>query len=403
MSASPTTAPRRWTDAAGAWLGLGAAPAALIMGAGMADRNGGALPLVAVLCGAVLMALLLFGQGALGVRPPYGEGATLTEVAPRYLHPSSRPLIGLVLGIAMIGWNGFNVGLGGASLAAVTGLPGPVAALLLAATVIAASFASPRLGNRIAVLTTLSALALVALCLIRLRPDSSPVTAGVGGLGMAADVAAMCGYAAVFALRAPDFSRDLAGRRDLLWCVGLLVVPAALLVVAGAGVWLRTGSADVVAVLGGTAGIAAYGNLFVTAGIFAPSLTTTFSGALALRGVWPRLSTAVATLLVAVPGAALAAMRFDRLMLPWLTVLAAALPPLVVPMAVEAFRRRRGRVPRTVPVWTWLPAGAVAVTLTVVGTPVAALVGLLLAALATAGHLRRRPPGTGTTDGRLSR
>ncbi|MGS2617751.1 hypothetical protein ACVCAH_24995 [Micromonospora sp. LZ34] len=347
------------------------------------------MPVIALLCGGALMAVLLFGQGALGVRPPYGEGGTLTEVAPHYLHPSSRTILGAVLGAAMIGWNGFNVGLGGASLAAVTGLPGPIAALLLAAAVLAASYASPRLGNRIAVLTTLSALALVLVCVIRLRPDTSPATPHIGGLATAADIAAIGGYVSVFALRAPDFSRGLATRRDLAWCVLLLVVPALLVVAAGAGVWLHTGSADVVAVISNSEGMAAYGSLFVTAAVFAPALTTTFSGALALRGVWSRLSTTVAMLIVAIPGAALAAARFDRLLLPWLTVLAATLPPLIIPMVTEAWRRRRGGQPRTVPVWTWLPAGLIATALTMLGAPFAAVCGLLVAMAATALHMWR--------------
>ncbi|MEV4629576.1 hypothetical protein AB0J90_25265 [Micromonospora sp. NPDC049523] len=359
----------------------------------MADRHHGAVPVLAFVGGAALMALLLFGQGALGVRPPYGEGGTLTEVAPRYLPPAGRTVLSVVLGVAMIGWFGFNVGLGGASLSTVLRLPGPVGALLLAGAVMAVSYASPRLGNRIAVATTLAALGLVAVCVAQLRPASAPVTLAAGGWATAADVAAMTGYVSVFALRAPDFSRGLASRRDLGWCVLLLVLPAVAVGVAGAGVWLRTGSTDVVAVLAGTSGVAAYGNLFVTAAVFAPALTTTYSGALALRGGWPALSSTAGMLIVAVPGAVLAAARFDRLLLPWLAVLAATLPPLIVPMATEAWRRRRGRPPRTVPVWTWLPAGLVATGLTAAGLTIAAVTGLAIAALATAVHVGAgRPP-----------
>ncbi|MBM0239173.1 hypothetical protein JNW88_22210 [Micromonospora sp. ATA32] len=44
-------------------------------------------------------------------------------------------------------------------------------------------------------------------------------------------------------------------------------------------------------------------------------------------------------LAIAVPGAALAVARFDLLLLSWLSVLAATLPPLIIPMATEAWRR----------------------------------------------------------------
>ncbi|MGN9779377.1 hypothetical protein ACTMS0_27005 [Micromonospora sp. H33] len=344
------------------------------------------MPLLGLVGGVAVMAFLLFGQGALGVHPPYGEGGTLTQVAPRYLPRVGRTLLGGVLAAAMVGWNAVNVGLGGASLATVSGLPGPAGALLLAVAVLAVSYASPTVGNRIAVITTLAALALVAICVARLRPSTPPVTMALGGLGTAADVAAIAGYVSVFALRAPDFSRGLSSRRDLTWCVLLLVAPAALVIAAGAGVWLRTGSTDVVTVLATTDGVAAYGNLFVTAAVFAPALTTTYSGALALRAVWPELPTSAGMLAIAVPGTALAVARFDLLLLSWLSVLAATLPPLIIPMATEAWRRRRGKPPRQIPVWTWFPAGVLATALTATGFAVAAVTGLAVATLATGVH-----------------
>jgi len=372
---------RRWPQAIAPWLGIGAAPAALTLGAAMAQRHGGAVPLPALLLGGALMAILLAAQGQLGLRRPLGDGGTLTHVAPFYLSQRSRLVLSVILALAMIGWNGFNVGLGGASLAAVTGLPGPLGAITLEALVFATSFAGARLGNRIGVLTTLCAIGLVVFCLFRLSPPVSPVTPSVGDLDATfADVAALGGYIAVFAVRAPDFTFALERRRDLWWCVGLLVIPAICVSVAGVGIWLRTGEADVVAVLARTQAV---GNLFVTLAVFTPSLTTTYSGALALRSVWPRITPALGMLIVAVPGGILAAARFDNYLLPWLAVLAAVLPPLIVPMATEAFRRRRGLVARHVPVWTWMPAGAVATVLTAFGLLAAPIVGLALAAAAT--------------------
>ncbi|GAB3933964.1 hypothetical protein GCM10027614_06090 [Micromonospora vulcania] len=91
----------------------------------------------------------------------------------------------------------------------------------------------------------------------------------------------------------------------------------------------------------------------------------------------------------------LAVARFDRLVLPWLTLLAAALPVLVVPMAVEAAARRRGRAPRTVPVWSWVPPALLAVACTLAGVAVAPLLGLALAGALTLlwrRHPRELPP-----------
>jgi cytosine permease len=381
----PATEARRWPQALGPWLGVGAAPAALTLGAAMAQRHGGAVPLIALLAGAALMIALLASQGRLGLKPPHGDDGTLTDVAPAYLSRLSRMVLGVILALAMIGWNGFNVGLGGASLATVTGLPGPVAAVLLGALVFAVSFAPAQFANRTGIFTTLCAIALIAFCVSQLSPPTSPVDFKVDSLtATAADIAALGGYIAVFAVRAPDFSRGLARRRDLAWCVGLLVFPAVCAAVAGAGIWLRTGEADVVAVLASSPGIATYANLFITLAVFTPALTTTYSGALAMRSVLPRLPAAHGMLVVAIAGGVLAAARFDTLLLPWLAVLAAVLPPLIVPMAAEAALRRRGRPPHRVPLWTWLPAGAFATVLTSFGLLYAPIAGLLVASLATA-------------------
>lgn len=352
----------------------------------MAARHGGAVPVAGLLVGGVLMAALLWGQGRIGLRRPLGDGGTLTAVLPAYLGDTSRLLLAAVLAVSMVGWNGFNVGLGGASLAALTHLPGWAGPVLLEMAVLAVSWAPARLGNRVAVVTTLSAVVLVGWCLTVLPPPGAPVRLAGGGL---ADAAALIGYAAVFALRAPDFSVGLSRRRDLAWCVGLLIGPALLGVLAGAGLWLRTGSADVVALLAAGSGLAAYANLFVAVAVFAAALTTTYSGSLALRGLAPRLPARAAMLLVAVLGGMLAVARFDRLVLPWLTLLAAALPVLVVPMAVEAAARRSGRAPRTVPAWCWVPPALLAVACTLAGVGVAPLLGLALAAACTVLWRRR--------------
>ncbi|MGN9809162.1 hypothetical protein ACTMSW_07370 [Micromonospora sp. BQ11] len=371
---------RRWPAAVGAWLGIGTAPAALVLGAAMAARHGGAVPVAGLLVGAALMTALLWGQGRIGLRPPLGDGRPLTGALPAYVGRVARTLLAAVLAVSMIGWNGFNVGLGGASLAALAHLPGWAGPVLLEALVLAVSLTPARFGNRVAVVTTLSAVTLVGWCLVTLPPPAAPVRADVGGF---ADAAALVGYVAVFAVRAPDFSVGLARRRDLAWCLGLLVVPTLLGVVAGAGLWLRTGSADVVAVLAGAGGAAGWGNLFVAVGVFAAALTTTYSGALAVRDLAPRVPPAAATATVALLGGLLAVARFDRSLLSWLTLLAAALPVLVVPMAAEAAARRRGRAPRRVPAWCWVPPGVVAVVATAAGVTLAPLLGLALAALLT--------------------
>jgi hypothetical protein len=79
----------------------------------------------------------------------------------------------------------------------------------------------------------------------------------------------------------------------------------------------------------------------------------------------------------------LAIARFDLFLIKWLGVLAALLPPLIVPMAAEAARRRRGREPHRVTIWLWLPGALVSVLMTIQNQPTAALFGLLISSMVT--------------------
>ncbi|MFB4319519.1 hypothetical protein [Actinomadura sp. 21ATH] len=378
----------------------------------MGGRHDGALPLVVLVVGGLVMAVLLAAQGERGLRPPAGEDATLAELSPRYLPPATDRAVTGLLALAMIGWFGFNVGLGGGAVAALTGIPDAAGVLLLAAPIVAVLLAGGGRWNAVALITTLTAIALVAVVAVRLAPSSPPVTAVPDGgpLLLVADLAGYIGYVSVFAVRAPDFTAGLRGRYDLWWCVGLLVVPALAATVVGAGVAASSGSTDVVAVLAGPDGLPV-ANLFVAAAVIAPTLAAVHSGVFAVRRFAPRLPDAAAVLVLAVPGTVLGATRVDRLMLDWLTLLAAVLPALIPPMTAEAVRRRRraareragaaGAPPRDragpagggryVATWLWAPGAAVALGLTLAGVAAAAPVGLAVAAVATAGDsvLRR--------------
>ncbi|HEY8482783.1 MAG TPA: hypothetical protein VIL71_23455 [Spirillospora sp.] len=382
---------RSWRSAAGAWLGIGTAPGALVLGAQVGGRHDGALPVAVLVAGGAVMAWLLAAQGRLGLREPAGENAGLSELTPRYLPPAAERTVTALLAISMIGWFGFNVGLGGAAAAALGGVPDPAGVVALAVPTVAVLLAGGGRWNAVAVVTTLTSIALIAIVAVRLAPPDAPVTfARDGPGGLVADLAGFIGYVSVFALRAPDFTVGLRGRADLAACVALLVGPALAASVVGAGVAAASGSTDVVAVLAGPDGLPV-ANLFVAASVIAPTLAAVHSGVLALRRLLPaRLggAHAQAVLLIAGPGTVLAALRVDRLLLGWLTILAAALPALIPPMTAEAARRRRGRPPRRVRTWIWAPGAAVAVTLTLAGHATAAPVGLAVSAVATFVHFR---------------
>ncbi|SFP46739.1 hypothetical protein SAMN04489713_114172 [Actinomadura madurae] len=398
---------RTWRAASGAWLGIGTAPGALVLGAQVGGRHDGALPLIVLVVGGAVMAALLAAQGRLGLRAPAGEDAGMTDLAPRYLPPMAERAFTALLAAAMVGWFGFNVGLGGAAAAALGGVPDAAGVVALTVPMVAILIAGGGRWNAVAVATTLTAIALIGIVAVRLAPPTSPVTfsrEGPPGV-LIADLAGYIGYVSVFAVRAPDFTVGLRGRGDLAACVALLVGPALAASVVGAGVAAASGSTDVVAVLAGPDGLPA-ANLFVAASVIAPTLAAVHSGVFAVRrflptpspagdggrGWWGRVDgrQVVAVLAISVPGAVLAALRVDRMLLDWLTVLAAALPALVPPMAAEAARRRRGRAGRPVATWIWAPGAVVAMALTLAGHSAAAPVGLVVSAAATAVHGWRR-------------
>jgi hypothetical protein len=414
---------RTWRAASGAWLGIGTAPGALVLGAQVGGRHGGALPLIVLVVGGAVMATLLATQGRLGLRAPAGENAGMTVLAPRYLPPVAERAFTALLAAAMVGWFGFNVGLGGAAAAALGGVPDAVGVAALTVPMVAVLIAGSGRWNAVAVVTTLTAIALIGIVAVKLAPPASPVAFSRNGPPgvLAADLAGYIGYVSVFAVRAPDFTVGLRGRGDLAACVALLVVPALAASVVGAGDAAASGSTDVVAVLAGPDGLPA-ANLFVAASVIAPTLAAVHSGVFAVRRFLPpdRTPTAapgqegrvphgrvrrsqarvrarvsrldgrqvVAVLVISVPGAVLAALRVDRMLLDWLTVLAAALPALVPPMAAEAARRRRGRPGRPVATWIWAPGAVVAMALTLAGHSAAAPIGLVVSVAGTVVHAR---------------
>ena len=374
----------RWTNTAGAWLGIGTSPGALLVGAGIAARYNGPIPVFSILLSFVLMFAVLWYQGQLGMAPPYGEGGDLNKITPRYFGPLMQRVIGAVIAIGMIGWFGFNVGLGGAALSALLNLPAFAGPLILSLPILALSLLGIRSWNGLATLTTIVVLVLVALVVVRLSARMVPVTFSFAGpVDTILDMAAFVGYISVFSVRAPDFTTNLTSRKDLVVLEMLLCLPIFFIALAGVGLQQGIGSLDLVRVLARPDGLP-IGNLLIAVAVIAPTFTTLYSGAPSLRsatGIQDRLG----MILITGIGLILAIARFDLLLISWVSVLAAMLPPLLVPLAVESSLRRRRASPRLIPIWVWLPGSVISVILTIAKQPLAALIGLSLSGIVTGG------------------
>jgi purine-cytosine permease-like protein len=291
-------------------------------------------------------------------------------------------ILAALIAIGMIGWFGFNVGLGGAALSSLLHVPDFVGPLLIGITLLVFSILGIHRWNGLAALTTIAVIVLVAFISIRYSAQMLPVTLSVQNpLLMIVDIATFIGYVAVFSVRAPDFTAGFVSKQDLFVSVSLLCTPVVLIAIAGIGLQQGTGSTDLVGVLA-QPGKFAFGNLLVFLAVVAPSFTILYSGTPALRAAIG-LNETVGMFVISAVGLGLAIARFDLFLIKWLGVLAALLPPLIVPLAAEAARRRRGLKPHLVAIWLWLPGAFVSVLMTIKNRPTAALIGLLISSMVT--------------------
>ncbi|MCP4167327.1 MAG: hypothetical protein GY759_15770 [Chloroflexi bacterium] len=372
----------RWWNVSAAWLGIGTSPGALLIGALIAFRHGGSVPLLSIAIAYVLMFAILWFQGLLGLKPPIGEGRNLTTLTPIYFGPAMQRIIGALIALGMIGWSGFNMALGGAALGRLLGFPHWIGALVIALPVLILSLRGIHSWNGLAALATVSVLALTGFITYELAAPGIPITIALDSpLDVITDVAILLGYVTVFSVRSPDFTRGLSKTRDLIILINLLCLPVLGIALAGSAIYMGTGEVDLVALLAAP-GTLSIGNLLIFLSVLAPTFTTLFSGAPGLRAAIG-LSEPAGMVIITLIAFILAVFRFDLYLGGWLSMLAALLPPIVVPLAVESTLRRRGALPCRIPIWTWAIGSAAAILLTLLSQPVAPLIGLLLSALTT--------------------
>ena len=176
-------------------------------------------------------------------------------------------------------------------------------------------------------------------------------------IGLVPAIALVVGYGAAFALRTPDFTNDLERPRHVVWCaLAGLAAPLVVFGLVGAVLQQSTGTwnlADVLRDLGSPT--IAY--LFVVIGFTGSVMSNLYSGALSLSDAVPRIGYRLGLFLVGAIGTVLAALHFSRWMLPYLTTMALAAPPLAVICWIQ---QRDARTPGDV---NWRTAGIAAWTI----------------------------------------
>ncbi len=361
----------RWYHRVGIWFGIGLNPASITLGGGLAAQLPFSTLYWVIPVGAVLLISMSIASGLIGqkLRAPFARWSVST-----FGLGIGALTLNLIMAFGMIGWHGFQLGLAGTALSGLLRTPGWIGIVLLALIVAVASFSNINRWNWIAWITSISAILLAVSTLFTIgigvsesyEPAQFSMRIAVWAIGT------MVAYAALFALRVPDFTWDLATPRDVI-IDGLAFLGAFLIGVSvGALLYRSTGSWDLAVILADTP-IAFIAQVFLVLSLMSPTLSTIHSGALAWSNVLPINSRVAIPLFVSI-GLILGLTRFDQQLLPFLDWLGAITPSALAVMICAMFVRRY-----TSTKWTlgsWAIGAACALALKISGQNIHLIVGV---------------------------
>ncbi|HSK95620.1 MAG TPA: hypothetical protein VK891_03305, partial [Euzebyales bacterium] len=331
-----------WYLRLGAWIGIGTSPGALMAGAGMAAVAAPVATLVGVVAGVLLLSALAVANGVRGQR----LGAPTVELARRVFGPRAGPrVVATLITMGVAGWSGVYFGVAGAALAALFGMPVWLACVPVAATVWLVYRGGFRRWNLLVGLTGVAAVAVAVFSYAAIRPGAAPPPVLVGGgVAQAGQVLLIAGlvvsFAAVFALRSPDFTWDARAPRDVWRAGAVLALTLLVFLLLGVGIYRQLGQWDL-AQLVHRSTRPALGALLLTLSVLAPVVSGLHSGALGLSRVagWHPHAGAAMVLTCAL---ALGATQFHVRLLGFMAVIGAVLAP-VLPVLLLAGSRYRSR------------------------------------------------------------
>jgi len=333
VSASrPLGSQARWFQRVGPWLGIGTGPGALAVGGALAMRLSPPAVLGVILAGGLLLAVLATAQGWLGQRRRYS-----LAVQAEATFGKAGWVLNLMMAMGLLGWLGFYIGLGGAMLAHLLGLPDAAGALLLTGLLAVILICGIDQWNAMAIATAIAAL-LTAILVFRRTgvvwpaPPWPAPTASDIGVGLTQVVA----YAIVFALRASDFTWDLRKGQDVVKVGAALYGTLVIFMGIGALMGWTLGNWNPAEALAQTPG-AFLGELLLSLAVIAPALSAMHSAALAVTACFSVPPSFPLMVGIAGLGGMLGAGRFDRWLLPFLDGLGWLLPPALAVILTEGW------------------------------------------------------------------
>lgn len=324
MSSPPVDA---WWKRVGPWVGIGTSPAAVMTGGGLASGMDGTRLILAIGLGVAALCALATVQGIAGQR----QGRRLVDMlVPCLGTHGARFAAGTAMALMMLGWFGVNVDAAGTAAARLADVPRPIGVVVFALLALVVTVRGVGHLSAAALVAGLATTVMVGWSLVLLGgQDRAAPVPPTHSIGVWHGVALVVGYGAAFALRTPDFTRDLARPRQVVACAVVgLGAPLVAFAATGAAVYAATGE-WIVADMWHALGAERLGYGIIAVGFFGSVMTNLFSGALAVgsaAGLRPGLAMGA----VFGIGLALALAGLASQMLSYLALMAVTAPGLVV-------------------------------------------------------------------------
>ncbi len=370
----------RWYNRAGIWIGLGINSASITLGGNLATKLDTPALLWVIPLGALCLWMIASTAGIIGRRnrQKFVEWSTAT-----FGVGTGAILINLSMALGMTGWAGFQMGLGGTSLANLFGIHQAswIGVLAMGILVFVLGNLEVNKWNWFVWLTTLSSLAMAIIATViavqlndTVVLEPNPTTPSA----VFSVITSILAFAALFSLRSTDFTWDLVSDRDVLIDATLFICVFVISITIGIMLFQATGSPDLAVALSGTP-LALMAKAFLFLSLMSPALSTMVSGSLAWTGII-NLKYWQATILLVGVGTLLGLIRFDQSLIFFLDWLAAIMPPAIAIMLVYGLSKQT--LSKPVALTGWIAGAVIAIGVKLAGgafhLAIGAAVGLII-------------------------
>lgn len=360
-----------WYLRLGAWVGIGTGPGALVAGGGVAEIVHRRWVWAALALGGVVLTGLSVAHAWLGQRR---REATVGLAADALGAGGGPRTVAMLIAVGTSLWTGFYIGIAAGAFGYLFDATPAVTAFPIAFALWLLHRSGFENWNFAVAMTGAAALAVGVLVFLGVPagdPTGPPGAANWTAILIGAGT--IVAYAAVFAVRVPDFTWDARRGRDTFLGGATLIMTLMIFLVLGAGIYLRAGSWELADLVNRTR-LPWAGALLLMLSIVAPSVSGLHSAGLAVEHLTGWDETVGAGISASI-AAVLGATRFDLQLVPFLNLLGAVVPSVLPVLLLRRPRHSDGHA------WVaWLLGASVSVAALVTGVPAHILLGIAVSA-----------------------